>query len=344
MKKIIYSVLIVLFFLNSCGKDKKEISTIKENRQDLELVSTYKEAYKALDQGDPYFAAKKFLEAELLYPQSQWAPKSALMASYSYYMQNYYAEALANLERYLKTYPTDKNLDYAHYLIAMCYYETIEGEKNDSEPLMQAQIKFSYILKNYPDTDFALDAKFKLNLIQDLLASKEMYLGRHYIKKEKWIAALNRFKTVIKKYNDNPKVIAKNYDGKILPYEKNYFDRIIISHCLEHIIDPESFLLEMMKKLKKGGILSISLPTDPGLLFRLGRLYLKIFSIKKKYKISSRQFDYMNATEHVNSIFGLSSIIKYNYEDCLKESYLPFKIKLFDLNLFYNVHITKKIK
>ena len=201
MKKIIYSVLIVLFFLNSCGKDKKEISTIKENRQDLELVSTYKEAYKALDQGDPYFAAKKFLEAELLYPQSQWAPKSALMASYSYYMQNYYAEALANLERYLKTYPTDKNLDYAHYLIAMCYYETIEGEKNDSEPLMQAQIKFSYILKNYPDTDFALDAKFKLNLIQDLLASKEMYLGRHYIKKEKWIAALNRFKTVIKKYN-----------------------------------------------------------------------------------------------------------------------------------------------
>ena len=150
--------------------------------------------------------------------------------------------------------------------------------------------------------------------------------------------------TVIKKYNDNPKVIAKNYDGKILPYEKNYFDRIIISHCLEHIIDPESFLLEMMKKLKKGGILSISLPTDPGLLFRLGRLYLKIFSIKKKYKISSRQFDYMNATEHVNSIFGLSSIIKYNYEDCLKESYLPFKIKLFDLNLFYNVHITKKIK
>ena len=107
---------------------------------------------------------------------------------------------VANLERYLKTYPTDKNLDYAHYLIAMCYYETIEDEKRDSEPLMQAKKKFSFIVKTYPNTDFALDAKFKLDLIQDLLASKEMYLGRHYIKKGKWIAAMNRFKTVINKF------------------------------------------------------------------------------------------------------------------------------------------------
>ena len=148
--------------------------------------------------------------------------------------------------------------------------------------------------------------------------------------------------TIIDKYADNPKVIATNYDGKILPYEKDYFDRIIISHCLEHIVDPEIFLFEMMKKLKKGGILSISLPTDPGLLFRLGRLYLKLFSIKKKYKITPVEFDYMNATEHVNSIFGLFSIIKYNFGDFISESYLPFKIKSFDLNLFYNVHIIKK--
>ena len=148
--------------------------------------------------------------------------------------------------------------------------------------------------------------------------------------------------TIIGNYTDNPKVIATNYDGKILPYEKEYFDRIIISHCLEHIVDPEAFLFEMMEKLKTGGVLSISLPTDPGLLFRIGRLYLKIFSLRNKYKISSEKFDYMNATEHVNSIFGLSSIIKYNYKDCLKDYYLPFKIKLFDLNLFYNVHIFKK--
>jgi len=148
--------------------------------------------------------------------------------------------------------------------------------------------------------------------------------------------------TIMGNYTDNPKVIAVNYDGKILPYEKEYFDRIIISHCLEHIIDSEAFLFEMMEKLKTGGVLSISLPTDPGLLFRLGRVYLKIFSLRNKYKISPEKFDYMNATEHVNSIFGLSSIIKYNYKDCLKDYYLPFKIKLFDLNLFYNVHIFKK--
>jgi len=148
--------------------------------------------------------------------------------------------------------------------------------------------------------------------------------------------------TVLEKYNDNPKVKATNYDGKILPFENNYFDRIIISHCLEHIYYPEKFLFEMMKKLKTGGVLSISLPTDPGLLFRLGRFYLKLFSIKKKYKLSSKKFDYMNATEHVNSIFNLYSIIKYNYPDLAKESYLPFKVKSFDLNLFYNVHIVKK--
>mgnify|MGYP006146495365 FL=1 len=143
-------------------------------------------------------------------------------------------------------------------------------------------------------------------------------------------------------YQDNIKIKFYEYDGKILPYENEYFDRIIISHCLEHINHPEEFIHEMMKKLRIGGILSISLPTDPGLLFRLGRLYLKLFSIKRKYKITPIEFDYMNATEHVNSIFGLFSIIKYNFGDCINESYLPFKIKSFDLNLFYNVHIIKK--
>ena len=145
----------------------------------------------------------------------------------------------------------------------------------------------------------------------------------------------------LENYDENSKIIKKKYDGKIIPYPDEKFDRIIISHCLEHIPSPENFLIQMMNKLKKGGILSISLPTDPGLLFRLGRIYLKIFSLKKNYKISREEFDYMNATEHINSIFGLYSIIKYNYGNSLKESYLPFKIKSFDLNLFYNVHIIK---
>ncbi len=194
-------LFLFLFLLNACSKDEKNIPLIKETKQDLEMVTTYNEAYKALDEGDPYFAAKKFLEAELLFPQSDWAPKSALMASYSYYLQNYYAEALLNLERFLKTYPNNENLVYAHYLIAMCYYETIEDEKRDSGPLVKAKNKFVFIIENYPNTDFALDSKFKLGLIEDILASKEMYLGRHYLKKGKWIAALNRFKTVIDNYS-----------------------------------------------------------------------------------------------------------------------------------------------
>ena len=200
MNKFLISILFFLLLV-SCSKDEKKISSIKETRQDLEMISAYKEAYKALDEGDPYFAAKKFLDAELLFPQSEWAPGSALMASYSYYLQNFYSEALSNLNRYLKTYPTDRNIVYAQYLIAMCYYETIEDEKRDAGPLIKAKNKFSFIIENYPNTDFALDSKFKLDLIRDIMASKEMYLGRHYIKKEKWIAAINRYKKVIKDYS-----------------------------------------------------------------------------------------------------------------------------------------------
>tara|TARA_B100000003_G_scaffold196917_1_gene200385 strand:- start:1481 stop:2320 length:840 start_codon:yes stop_codon:yes gene_type:complete len=193
-------IIFIIFSVNSCADTQKEVDIIKETNQDLEMLTAYKEAYEALEQNDPYFAAKRFLEAELLFPQSIWAPRSALMASYSYYMQNYYAEALLNLERYLKTYPTHKEISYAHYLIAMCYYETIEDEKRDTGPLLKAKEKFEFIVQEFPSTDFAMDSKFKLGLIQDILASKEMYLGRHYIKKGKWIAAINRFKNVIEKY------------------------------------------------------------------------------------------------------------------------------------------------
>ena len=201
MIKFKFIFIIGLLTLSSCGTEEKKISKIKEVDQNKEMISTYKEAYIALEKNDVFFSAKKFLEAELLYPQSIWAPKSALMASYSYYLQNYYAEALSNLRRYLQTYPTDQNHAYAHYLIAMCYYETIEDEKRDSAPLIQARDKFNFIINNYPNTDFALDSKFKLDLIKDIMASKEMYLGRHYIKKEKWIPAMKRFQYVITEYD-----------------------------------------------------------------------------------------------------------------------------------------------
>ena len=201
MKKNLLVFFIILIFFAGCSGEEKNISLIKETNQDLEMLATYEEAYTALDEGDPYYAAKKFLEAELLFPQSDWAPRSALMAAYSFYLQNYYSEALSNLERYLKTYPNDKNTVYAHYLIGMCYYEIIEGEKKDTAPLLKAKEKFNFILENYPNTDFALDSKFKLGLIEDILAAKEMYIGRHYLKKEKWIAAINRFKNVVENFD-----------------------------------------------------------------------------------------------------------------------------------------------
>jgi len=201
MKKNFLVFFIILIFFAGCSGEEKNISLIKETNQDLEMLATYEEAYTALDEGDHYYAAKKFLEAELLFPQSDWAPRSALMAAYSFYLQNYYSEALSNLERYLKTYPNDKNTVYAHYLIGMCYYETIEGEKKDTAPLLNAKEKFNFILENYPNTDFALDSKFKLGLIEDILAAKEMYIGRHYLKKEKWIAAINRFKNVVENFD-----------------------------------------------------------------------------------------------------------------------------------------------
>ena len=222
-------IICLLFLINSCSNQEKEISVIKETKQDLEIAAAYKEAYKALDDGDPYFAAKKFLEAELLFPQSEWASRSALMAAYSYYLQNYYAEALSNLERFLITYPKDENLAYVHYLIAMCYYETIEDEKRDSAPLIKAKNKFEFIIDNFPNSDFALDSKFKIGLINDILASKEMYLGRHYIKKQKWIPAINRFQEVITEYDKTifveeaiHRLVEINYNIGLLEESRKY--------------------------------------------------------------------------------------------------------------------------
>ena len=202
MHNIVKFLLIIVFiFLNSCSKDEKKISIIEEKEINLQMIDAYKEGVKALEEGDVIFAAQKFNEAEILFPQSEWAPRAVLMAAYSYYSQNYYGDAIYELERFIKTYPNDQRLSYAHYLLAICYYEEVVDEKKDLGPLVKAQSEFKFIIKNYPDSDFALDSKFKLDLINDVLASKEIYLGRYYIKREKWVAALNRFKNVVDNYN-----------------------------------------------------------------------------------------------------------------------------------------------
>lgn len=194
-------ILVILINLQSCAKKEvKESPKITQLNQELELVTTYKDALNNLKNGDAYYAAEKFLESELAYPQSIWAPKSALMAAYSYYLQENYSEARFQLERFLKTYPNDKNSVYAHYLIAICHYEVIVDEKKDLEPLLESKKRFNYLIKNYPNTEFATDSLYKVDLINEILASKEMYIGRFYLKKEKWIPAINRFKNILDQY------------------------------------------------------------------------------------------------------------------------------------------------
>ena len=159
---------------------------------------------------------------------------------------------------------------------------------------------------------------------------------KYYIleKEEKIIKHYKKFK--------NKKIIVKNYKTNKIPFNNKFFDRIIMSHTLEHINYPEKFIFEVMSKLKKGGVLSIALPTDPGLMWRAGRLFSKIFFIKDKRKISGDEYEYINAKDHVNTIFALYHIINFNYKKNKKvEKFLPFRIKFFDLNLFYNVHIIK---
>ena len=196
----IFLIFLTLIFLHSCSKEVESIKLIKETSQNDEMTSAYKKGMNFLETGDYFAAGKKFLEVEVLMPQSQWASKSVLMASYSYYLQDYYSLAIENLKRYFKTYPKDKNMAYAHYLLAMCYYETIEGEKKDLAPLILSKKELVLIIENFPDTDYAYDARYKIDLINDILAAKEVYIGRHYIKKKKWIPALNRFKNVLNNY------------------------------------------------------------------------------------------------------------------------------------------------
>ena len=193
-------IIFSLIFFSSCSKETENIKLIKETNQKIEMISAYEKGMDSFEIGDYFNAGKKFLEAEILFPQSEWAPKSVLMASYSYYMQSYYSLAIENIQRYFQTYPNDKNKAYAHYLLAIVYYETIEGEKKDLAPLLLSKKEFDFVIKNFPNTDYAYDAKFKIDLINDILAAKEVYIGRHYIKKKKWIPALNRFKNVLNNY------------------------------------------------------------------------------------------------------------------------------------------------
>ena len=199
MNNLLYFLLILIFCF-SCSKNTIEKSEIQETNLELQMIEAYKDGLEELKKGDALYAAKKFNEAEILFPQSELAPRAALMAAYSYYSQNYYLDAITELERFLRVYPNHKDSAYAEYLIGLSYYEQIVDEKKDLNSIKNSKEVFSRIIEKYPNTDFAIDAKFKINLVDTILAAKEMYVGRYYFDRKKWIASINRFKFVIDNY------------------------------------------------------------------------------------------------------------------------------------------------
>lgn len=195
-----YILIIFILLLTACKNEKKEVSVIEETSIDLQMIKAYNQGIKNLELGDALVAAKKFNEAEILFPQSKWAPRASLMSAYSYYSQEYFANAIGELERFLETYPSHERVGYAYYLLGICYYDQIVDEKRDLKVIEDAKRNFEKVINDYPKSDFALDSEYKLELIEEILASKEMYLARYYIEREKWIPAINRYKKVLENY------------------------------------------------------------------------------------------------------------------------------------------------
>ena len=193
--KLIF-IILILFTTTNCAKKEPAYET-KDNVDPYKL---YEEGFNAFSKGDYFFAEKKFSEAELNFKIVEFAAKSAIMSSYSFYGINFYTEALENLDRYLRKYPADKNIMYAHYLIAIIHYEQISDEKKDLKPLLEADKKIDFFIKEYPNSDYAIDLKFKKDLIQNQLAAKELYVAKYYISIQKWVPAINRLKKIIEDY------------------------------------------------------------------------------------------------------------------------------------------------
>ena len=192
--------LIIFLALFSCTKKKDEISVLKEKNLETQMIEIYQQAMEEFEKGDVIYAGKKFSEAELLYPQSIWAPRSVLMSAYGYFSQGYYGDAISDLERFLIKYKNHPRTDYAYYLLALCHYDQIVDEKKDLNEILKAKEYFQIVINNYPDTEYARDSIFKMEFIQEIIASKEMYLARYYVQREKWIPAIKRFKKVVNDY------------------------------------------------------------------------------------------------------------------------------------------------
>ena len=195
-KKFIFFILII--FIISCGGPKINEQAINSQNSDEEAIKIYQEALDGMYKGNFLYASKKFSEAEGMLSEIDWASKSALMSSYCLYNINFYDQAILNLERFVRIYPASQYVSYAHYLIAIIYFEQISDEKKDLEPLIKADNKIDFFLKSYPNSEYAMDLRFKKDLIQNQLAAKELFVARFYISTKKWGPAINRLKVIVK--------------------------------------------------------------------------------------------------------------------------------------------------
>ena len=195
-------VILILFFIfiSSCSKKEQQITVLKEKNLESQMIELYQEAMQEFEKGDIIYAGKKFSEAELLYPQSIWAPRAVLMSAYGFFSQGYYSDAINDLERFILKYENHPQIDYAYYLLALCHYDQIINEKKDFNQILQSKKYFEYIINNFSNTDYALDSKYKLDFIIEIMASKEMYLAKYYLEREKWIPSITRFKNIVNNY------------------------------------------------------------------------------------------------------------------------------------------------
>ena len=192
--------IFIFFFIFSCSKKTEQVSDLKENNLEQQMIEVYKEGMEEFEKGDVIFAGKKFSEAELLFPQSVWAPRAVLMSAYGYFSQGYYSYAINDLERFIVKYKNHPQIDYAYYLLALCHYDQIVDERKDLNEILQAKKYFEIVINEHPNTDYADDSKYKLQFITEIMASKEMYLARYYVDREKWIPAIKRFQNVVNEY------------------------------------------------------------------------------------------------------------------------------------------------
>jgi len=201
-KKKVFCILLIFFSVISCSssEDKKLTDLSKKNK--IELPALWKFAIDDFNNSLPEEAIEKFKLVEKDYSYTEWAPRSLLMIAYVYYEANRCADAISAVERYIKFYPNNIERIYAEYLKGVCYFEEVSEFSKDQDNTFKAINQFKLLISTYPNTEYANDAKYKLDLLNDLLAGKEMYVARYYMNIQKWGGAINRLQTIIEKYQN----------------------------------------------------------------------------------------------------------------------------------------------